>query len=128
MHPNNTEGLQSISMFCEENDISESFFYKLRAQGRAPQVVKLGSRSFITPEAGQAWRDVLNEESQQQFTNDQLERAKGQNNSDVKTAFDSENFIIVVPNKSGRQNTTCLTPEQALCLADEIYEAKKEWQ
>jgi predicted DNA-binding transcriptional regulator AlpA len=64
LNPNNSEGLQSIPMFCAENDISESFFYKLQAQGKAPRVIKLGARSFITPEARRVWREDLNKEEQ----------------------------------------------------------------
>jgi hypothetical protein len=46
----------------------------------------------------------------------------------VKTAYDFENFVIVSPSKSGRQNIVCLTPEEARGLANEIYEAVKDWE
>ena len=63
MNQANSKGLQNIPDFCDENNISQSFFYKLQSQGKAPKTVKLGSRSLITPEALQAWRDDLNKEA-----------------------------------------------------------------
>ena len=56
-----TDALQSIPRFCEENEISKAFFYKLKAQGKAPKIVKLGSRSMITPESRLEWRQQLNQ-------------------------------------------------------------------
>ena len=128
MHPTSSGGLQSIPDFCVENDISLSFFYSLQAQGKAPQVVKLGSRSFITPEARKVWREGLNAEAHQQITRDQLERVTGQNNPKVKTAYDSKNFIIVVQSKNGRENTISLSRDQTVSLVNEIDEARKVWQ
>ena len=56
--------LQSIPSFCEENNISKAFFYKLRKDGKAPRITKLGSRSFITPDARQNWLNSLSQEAQ----------------------------------------------------------------
>lgn len=60
-----SECLQSIPDFCQENKISRAFFYKLQAQGKAPKVTKLGSRSLITPNARHAWLESLDQEAQQ---------------------------------------------------------------
>ena len=57
------ESLQSIADFCKSNGISKAFFYKLREQGKAPKITKLGSRSMITPEARHEWLTSLNQES-----------------------------------------------------------------
>lgn len=56
-------GLQSIPAFCDENDISKAFFYKLRKEGKAPKITKLGSRSFITPDSRQDWLESLSQEA-----------------------------------------------------------------
>ena len=56
-----SDALQSVPEFCEENGISKAFFYKLKAQGKAPKIVKLGSLSKITPEARLEWRQQLNQ-------------------------------------------------------------------
>ncbi len=58
-----SEALQSISRFCKENGISKAFLYKLRGEGKAPKITKLGSRSMITPESRLAWREQLNQEA-----------------------------------------------------------------
>ena len=58
-----TDALQSIPQFCEENGISRAFFYKLKDQGKAPKIIKLGSRSMITPEARLEWMEQLNQEA-----------------------------------------------------------------
>ncbi len=59
-----SDALQSISQFCKENGISKAFFYKLKDQGKAPEIVKLGSRSMITPESRLAWMEQLNQVAQ----------------------------------------------------------------
>jgi hypothetical protein len=47
---------QSIGSFCRRNGISESFYFKLKAQGLGPREMRLGSRVLITREAAAAWR------------------------------------------------------------------------
>ena len=56
-----SDEIQSIPQFCEDIGISKAFFYKLKAQGKAPKIVKLGSLSKITPEARLEWRQQLNQ-------------------------------------------------------------------
>jgi len=46
----------SIRQFCERHNISQSFFFKLRARGEAPQTIAVGARRLITKEAARAWR------------------------------------------------------------------------
>lgn len=55
----NSTTAKSITKFCKTYDISESFFYKLRKQGKAPKILKLGKRSIITPDAEQEWREEM---------------------------------------------------------------------
>lgn len=50
---------QSIKEFCKANGISESFFYKLRKQGRAPRTLSVGRRTLITAEAAEEWRKLM---------------------------------------------------------------------
>ena len=46
----------SVASFCVAHGISESFFYKLKAQGLGPDEMRLGSRILITHEAAARWR------------------------------------------------------------------------
>jgi hypothetical protein len=46
----------SISEFCQRHNISVSFYFKLRAQGRGPRLLRLGSRVLISREAAADWR------------------------------------------------------------------------
>jgi predicted DNA-binding transcriptional regulator AlpA len=62
----NTGTLQSIPDFCEENGISRAFFYKLKSQGKAPKIAKLGSRSVVTPKARQDWITSLDQDAEAQ--------------------------------------------------------------
>jgi predicted DNA-binding transcriptional regulator AlpA len=41
----------SISQFCYRNNISRSFFYKLRKSQKAPRIMSVGGRQIISPEA-----------------------------------------------------------------------------
>lgn len=50
---------QSIESFCRSNGISRSLFYKLRRQGRAPRVMKIGRRTLISQEAASEWRRAM---------------------------------------------------------------------
>jgi hypothetical protein len=46
----------TIPQFCAKHAISESFYYKLRAQNLAPRELRLGARVLITNEAAADWR------------------------------------------------------------------------
>jgi predicted DNA-binding transcriptional regulator AlpA len=46
----------SISQFCARNDISRSFFYKLKKGRKAPRTMQVGGRQIISPEAERDWR------------------------------------------------------------------------
>jgi len=50
------DGAFSIRSFCKRHEISESFFYKLRALGLAPAIMKVGARTLISRKAAAAWR------------------------------------------------------------------------
>jgi hypothetical protein len=45
----------SILEFCGAAGISEDFFYKLKRQGQAPRLAKVGSRTLITVAAANEW-------------------------------------------------------------------------
>jgi hypothetical protein len=49
-------GAYSIAEFCHAHAISESFFHKLKSQGRGPAVMRVGTRTLISVEAAAAWR------------------------------------------------------------------------
>ncbi len=55
-----------VSSFCEKFGISQSFFYKLKRQGKAPRTLKVGSRRIITAEAADEWQRDM-EQSQANF-------------------------------------------------------------
>lgn len=55
----------TVSEFCAAHgDISRSFFYKLLKQGKAPRLMKVGSRVLISAEAAAEWRAKMEKESQ----------------------------------------------------------------
>jgi hypothetical protein len=46
----------TIATFCVAHDISESFYHKLKSQGRAPREMHVGTRVLISYEAAADWR------------------------------------------------------------------------
>jgi hypothetical protein len=46
----------SISQFCARNNISRSFFYKLKKRGKAPRTMNVDGRRIISPDAERDWR------------------------------------------------------------------------
>ena len=46
----------SISQFCARNNISRSFFYKLKNRRKAPRIMDVDGRQIISPEAERDWR------------------------------------------------------------------------
>jgi hypothetical protein len=53
----------SIDEFCSDEGLSRSFFYKLDAQGKAPETYKVGKLRRMTLEARKAWRAARQAES-----------------------------------------------------------------
>lgn len=49
----------SVEKFCELHDISVSFFYKLKKQGKAPKTLQIGARRIITPDAVKDWQSLM---------------------------------------------------------------------
>jgi hypothetical protein len=48
-------GSYTIADWCRRHNLSVSFFYKLRAAGLAPRVMKVGARVLISTAADEAW-------------------------------------------------------------------------
>ena len=46
----------SVDEFCSSHAISRAMFYKLRADGKAPRTMSVGSRTLISYEAASDWR------------------------------------------------------------------------
>jgi hypothetical protein len=46
----------SIASFAAAFGISQSMYFKLRAEGRGPREMRLGARVFITHESAERWR------------------------------------------------------------------------
>lgn len=46
----------TISGFCERHNISRRLFYNLLEQGRAPELMRVGSKPLVSVEAAAAWR------------------------------------------------------------------------
>ena len=46
----------TIKSFCAAHDLSESFYFKLKNQGRGPREMQVGSRVLISFESAAAWR------------------------------------------------------------------------
>lgn len=55
--------LLTVDEFCRENRICAATFYNLRAAGKGPVIVKIGSRTLIAPEAAEVWRQKMQEPS-----------------------------------------------------------------
>jgi hypothetical protein len=54
--PPTPTAVYSIASFAAAFGISESMYFKLRAEGKGPREMRLGSRVFITFEAAERWR------------------------------------------------------------------------
>jgi hypothetical protein len=50
-----TGGSMSINTFCQRNEFSRSFYYKLRRDGIGPAEIHVGSIVRISHEAERAW-------------------------------------------------------------------------
>ena len=51
------KGAYSVAEFCESHGgITRQFFYKLQTQGKAPRIMRVGSRVLISVEAAAEWR------------------------------------------------------------------------
>ena len=46
----------SVDVFCEEHDISRSFYYDLQKKNLGPKTMKVGRRRLISHEASAEWR------------------------------------------------------------------------
>jgi len=53
----------SIEEFCRSHGISRAKFYLLRDEGRAPRLMKIGTRTLISVEAAAEWRRRMEEAS-----------------------------------------------------------------
>jgi hypothetical protein len=53
----------SVEEFCKAHSISIGFFYTLLKEGRAPEIMKLGTRTLISREAAARWRAECTAES-----------------------------------------------------------------
>ena len=60
---NTTPHARSIAEFCNANGISQSFFYKLLKQGKAPKTMLVGRRRLISSDAEQEWRKEMEVET-----------------------------------------------------------------
>ena len=49
----------TVKEFCKMHSISESFFYKLRTQGKAPKIIKVGAKTLITDNSANEWRKSM---------------------------------------------------------------------
>ena len=54
--PRESVDAMSIKEFCKRHGISESWFYQLQREGKAPRTIKIGKRTLITPDAAAEWR------------------------------------------------------------------------
>jgi hypothetical protein len=54
--PARARGSRAINEWCEDHRISRSMFYKLKKQGLAPDLMKLGKAVRITDDADARWQ------------------------------------------------------------------------
>ncbi len=63
------KGAYSIAEFCESHGgITRQFFYKLQTQGKAPRIMRVGSRVLISAEAAADWRKEMEAATSQEAT------------------------------------------------------------
>ncbi len=53
----------SVEDFCEAYNISKSFLYKLKREGKGPRMMRIGRRTLISAEAAREWQSQ-NEEGE----------------------------------------------------------------
>jgi hypothetical protein len=53
----------SISSFCVAHDLSESFFHKLKKEGKTPREMRVNGRILISHEAAAEWRAAMEAET-----------------------------------------------------------------
>lgn len=58
----NDEGLTPVNLFCTRNHISRNSFYKEK-NCRRLRIVKVGSRTYVTPQDAQEWIERLRQEA-----------------------------------------------------------------
>ncbi|MBI3776765.1 MAG: hypothetical protein HY273_14685 [Gammaproteobacteria bacterium] len=56
--PENHEAF-TIELFCKSHGISRAMFYKLKAEGRGPRLMQVGTKPLISREAAQDWRKAM---------------------------------------------------------------------
>ena len=56
LYQNLPVAMYTIATFCVAHDISESFFHKLKNEGRGPRETHVGARVLIIMEAAADWR------------------------------------------------------------------------
>lgn len=49
-------GAYSVGQFCQAHNLSPAMFYKMRAAGLGPDVMRAGRRTLISTEAAARWR------------------------------------------------------------------------
>jgi len=53
----------SVDEFCSSHSISRAMFYKLRAEGKGPRTMSVGTRTLISSEAAADWRRACEAEA-----------------------------------------------------------------
>lgn len=54
----------SVAEFCEAHKFTKVLFYKLLKEGKAPRIMKVGTRTLISAEAAAEWRRQMEEGAQ----------------------------------------------------------------
>jgi|HubBroStandDraft_3_1064219.scaffolds.fasta_scaffold180834_2 hypothetical protein len=57
----NSGELMSLPVFWARNGLSKTNYYYLKRLGRGPQVISLGTKDMVSPEAEAAWRSAMAE-------------------------------------------------------------------
>jgi hypothetical protein len=55
--------LYTVDQFCALANISRAHFYRLRADGKAPTLLKTGDKTLISSDAALAWIKQLEDEA-----------------------------------------------------------------
>ena len=56
-------GANTVSQFCDANNVSRTLFYELLKRGKGPRIFKAGRRTLVSTEAGADWRAQMEAEA-----------------------------------------------------------------
>lgn len=57
----------SVQQFCDLHGIGRNLFYRMLAEGKAPNIMKIGRRTLISRESAAAWRREVEQQTSREL-------------------------------------------------------------